>query len=225
MSAWGSTIEVRLDLPDGSECAADLIALEGRDLELALSADGARLSLTTRVGLRFTGEGLTNEFCIEARVLGREEVDGERHYQLLLEGDIESQLKRSLRRRDAFRVAPDPQDSFPARLTAVDGPGSKAAFREEAELMNISLLGLSLRISPELEEALAEVDAVRIDMQLPDAETPIAIHGHLVSRRMKAGAVLLGVEIAGMESSGATDVEEQLTKFVVRRQMRELRDN
>ncbi|MFT4539303.1 MAG: hypothetical protein ACI841_001158 [Planctomycetota bacterium] len=222
MSGFANKIKIGLILQDGPKFQSQLTSVQGREVELSFPIEGPHVSLTTRVTLHFSGDGLSHDLSVPARVLARDECESERRYRFLLEGEIEDELKRCLRRRDAFRVSPDPMTTIRLYISALDGPAEGRVERAEAELMNISLLGLSIRVHPELELTMTEVDQVRVELDLPEAEAPITIQGRIVGRRMKAGAVLLGVEIEGMESHSDRQVEQQLTQFVVRRQMEDL---
>ena len=223
MSGWGSSIEIDL-IPQGSAAARGaLVAVQGREIDLSLDASGPRLGLAERVLLCFRGDGLTRKLEVPARVLCRQEAAPERIYRLQLEGEIEEQLKHCLRRRDAFRVRPDARTGISLCLSPIDGPREGGDAPLEAELVDISLHGLSLRIAPDQEMALREVDRVRVELQLPEAPAVLALCGLLVRRQLLAGAVVLGVEIESSETLAASEVEEQLTRYVVRRQMEQLR--
>jgi len=170
--------------------------------------------------LIFTFRELGQPIVVSARVVRRTDDEGSRHYGFQftdheqLKSQLSPQLYRFFNRRGAVRVKP-----------AADGPvaatleGGSEARQVHADLVDISITGVGLRVPVVVESSLAGTDRIRISISLPDWPSPVNFEGIIRSRHVAGvDTVQYGIEFDLERSDDGQRQQEDINRYVMERQ-------
>ncbi len=218
--------DLAVSIPDseGRPCSGRLLDISGYGAGARfLAAECPTLAIGQVVKLIFTSERLKNPVTATARVQNRTEEEDSRRYGFrFLEGEkLDAQLPPALRklfnRRQAVRVAPDPDLPVPVTMEAEEhGP------RVEGRLADLSSLGAGASLDSEAESGLAETSRVGISLVLPSI-LPTHLIGDIRHRRLIGAEIRYGVEFDPERSENFARQQDLITRYVMERQRALLR--
>jgi c-di-GMP-binding flagellar brake protein YcgR len=220
-------LRVALIGPDGSPCW-------GRLLDVSASGAGIRflapsfpnLAVGQDVDLVFTSEKLTTPMTIAAKVQHRTEEQGARRFgfRFLEVQALDTQLTPVMReffnRRRSVRVVPDPRR--PVKVELRSEPGAEPL---EVELLNVSETGVAVSLEPGEDSRFAETTMLLVTLYLPDSRRPVSLMGNIRYRRLLAEHLHYGIDFDPESSRDFARKQATLTKYVLKRQMKTLRQS
>ena len=216
-----SVLQVGLVAAGGVSIVGRIADISVRGVSLVLSAHrgpqegGRALEMGEEVQLRFPSTLLNKPLTASARVKDRtEEGDSLRYgFEFTDPAQFEYRLWPAFRelfnRRRAVRVVP--HDELPVEVM----PG---AARAVFGLLDISTLGLAVRVPIEAEPALRATDRIRLSFPLPGWQPPVDVEGIVRSRVLLPGAdVRYGAEFDLQRASNPEGIRSAIGEYVMQR--------
>lgn len=191
------TVRVECALAGGAVVRARLETVGTTGAVLTLEEAG-----TARIGdlvtLKIDGTRLAEPFSQLARV---EDVRGTASRKVLDvayvveprdRADLELRLRSVFNERRAFRVTPRISDRVTVEVVLEDEPHRRAI----AELMDISVLGVGVRVASAYARELECGTPVRLTFRLPGQDAPFAIMAEVRNVLLRSGAGRVGLAFA-----------------------------
>ncbi len=208
--------------PPHSGVRALLVAAQSHGEDARITADfpadaGPALPIGSPVLVRFHGGPLSTVREVPGQVVFRSSDLIRQRYQFLFPGAVHRALGPVVNRRGAIRVHPDEEEPVPTTIWAIDGP-----HRFEAELLDVSGTGISIRVAEEDERKLLGCWQVRVHLELPEEKTPVEINGHIRYRQLLDDGVKFGIEFPDAGSPGVRYHQERIYRYVMVKHSRDL---
>jgi c-di-GMP-binding flagellar brake protein YcgR len=211
--------------PDGVRVPGMLIDVSGSGAGVRfLGVNAPRLAVGQAVDLVFTSKQIGPPMTVPARVQHRTEESGGRRFGFRfleatsLEAYLPPVMREFFNRRQTVRVTPDP--ARPVRVELRLDPESSPV---EAGLVNVSIAGAAVSLSPRAEAEFVDADALWVTLYLPTSRRPVSMYGHIRYRRLVKESVHYGLDFDADESRDFARKQAILTKYVLKRQMKALR--
>ena len=214
------------------------LSASGAGLVLPASTHGV-LSGGDRIELRLLSEALSAPVRMFAMIChldeaGREpkvgiEFESWREHRALLD----SELKTLFNERETYRV--DPSQKEPVGLRLIGGPtpsllaisrtpGVRLGAPVEAQLRDISLSGLGVKLMGPISGAWSQIDYLQLEVRLPGEPAPMGVDVELRYLRPQAdGIMLAGLLLPDDSNAAARRVLSAVTRYVMARQREVLR--
>jgi c-di-GMP-binding flagellar brake protein YcgR len=206
----------------------------GAGIELPESCFGV-LRMRDRIELRLISEHLPKPVRLFAQICHLDEREARpkvglafeswREHRTLLDSDLRSMFNE----REAFRVDPSVREPVGATLRWVttDAKGRLMRCEAQAEVRDISVLGLGLRLG-NAQVALANVEgSVTVILRLPGEENPVEVKADLRYLRTEGereGRALAGLRLQEPAEGAARRARQAVTRYVMERQRELLRN-
>jgi hypothetical protein len=174
--------------------------------------------------LRLRVRGLRRPLEAPVQVQTRADIDDGRNYGCALPemgepgGALTAALAALFNRRSNFRVRPVPMSLVPVKLESEQGD-----LQATGPLADISAGGLSIKVDPEVEEVFADVQRVRVSVNLPDRDGGVQLLASIRSRRLSGRQVRYGLEFE-LDPERRQGSARAILGYVMDRQRENLRE-
>jgi len=141
------------------------------------------------------GGGVASPFHVSARVIGRTEFESKSRYEFHMLSEEGKELVGMINRRMAERIKPS--DDEPIRVQMLF---DKVGVGEQVVLVNardVSITGIGVMASEEIEEELYGTDTVRLRIQLPSLDEFFQISARVRNRSLIGREIVYGLMFEG----------------------------
>ncbi len=220
-------VQVRLRTADGVSVLAQICdgSIGGIGLRFSLDNTGCPdLTVGEEVELTIASDRLKRPLAISARVVHRLDEESSREYGLQftdrqqLEDQLATELFRLFNRRKTYRVEPD--RNAPVEATLEHG---QAGVQVQAEVVDISVEGLGVRVPADAMATLGTTDRVKVAISLPGRQAPVILIGTIRFRQVKGEEIGCGIEFDFEQSEDPKRQQNAITDYVMKRQREVLR--
>ncbi len=216
--------------------SAEGVSALGQILDLSIGGLGLRFSLDIPlpgcpdftvgedVELSFAADRFKRPLAVSARVVHRLDEGSSRRYGLQftdrqqLENQVATELFRLFNRRKTYRVEPDPD--VPIEVTLEQ---RHAGVQVHAQVKDISVGGLGVRVPADVMAALGTSDRVKVAISLPGRQDPVILIGNIRHRRVAGEEIHYGIEFDLEQSEDPKRQQNAITDYVMKRQRATLR--
>ena len=199
------------------------VSAGGVMVQLAL-AGCPDLAMGEEVELSFVADRFKRPLAVSARVVHRRDEGSSRRYGLQftdrqqLENQVATELFRLFNRRKTYRVEPDPD--VPIEVTLEQ---RHAGVQVHAQVKDISVGGLGVRVPADVLAALGTSDRVKVAISLPGRQDPVVLIGNICHRRVAGEEIHYGIEFDLEQSEDPKRQQNAITDYVMKRQRATLR--
>jgi hypothetical protein len=206
---------LRVDVasPGAASCRGHVRGVSSDKLRARFPVTGTMLALGSPVSLRFSGNELKQVISSTANVLERRDEDRHREYLFELTKPEEivpvllPHIQKVGNRRGAVRIRP--KASIHVTLTL------ESSLSIRAGLFDISASGMSLRVTPDQEAAIAQSTKVEVRAKLPGRPSyPLCFRAWIRERRFVDELVHLGLAFIPEESADFSSQEQAILQYV-----------
>ena len=212
------------------------VSVLGQILDLSIGGLGLRFSLDIplpgcpditvgeEVELSFASDRFKRPLAVSARVVHRLDEESSRRYGLQfsdrqqLEDELATELFRLFNRRKTYRVEPDPD--VPIEVTLEH---CQAGVQVQAQVKDISVGGLGVRVPADVKATLGTSDRVKVAISLPGHQDPVILIGNICHRREAGEEIHYGIEFDLEQSEDPKRQQNAITDYVMKRQRAALR--
>lgn len=209
----------------------------GAGLVLPARASGV-LRMRDRIELRLVSEALAEPVRMFARICHLDEREREPKVGLAFESWrehralLDSELKSLFNEREAFRVDPSQKEPVGLRILAPGGGllavsrpvGTRLAGPVEAQLRDISVSGLGVKLVGPLSGAWGAHDSLQVEARLPGEDAALRVDVELRYLRPQGdGLTLAGLRLHEEATPHARRARQAVTRYVMERQRALLR--
>lgn len=171
------------------------------------------LPIAEVVLLTLTATEPKNELAVQARVVVQSRRDDQMVYRFRLPAPEAPEVARMLRRRNAFRAKPDPQEPVHVLLHTESDRTS------HAELCDLSTTGAWLVIDADDESHLCDDGQLKLSFRLPGEDALFELFADIRTRALRGSAIHYGVEFDAARTPRMSVQRERISSYVLERQL------
>ena len=137
-----------------------------------------------------------------------------------LDAQLSPVMRETFNRRRTVRVVPDPRRPVTVELRTE--PGAPPL---EVGLVNVSETGVAISLDAGQDSRFADTTALLVTLYLPDSRRPVSLMGNIRYRRLVAEQLHYGIDFDPEASRDFARKQAAITKYVLKHQLKTLRQS